>query len=98
MKLHVLEEVEEKQDNEESKEHYVVNYLKSMIALEEAMEPYKEQKKELRVEYIENGWLSKEEIWSAIKAFRMYQKAADLDAVNEMFDLIEKKFGPKEEV
>ena len=98
MKLHVLEEVEEKQDNEESKEHYVVNYLKSMIALEEAMEPYKEQKKELRVEYSENGWLSKEEIWSAIKAFRLYQKAADLDAVNEMFDLIEKKFGPKEEV
>ena len=98
MKLHVLEEVEEKQDNEESKEHYVVNYLKSMIALEEAMEPYKEQKKELRVEYIENGWLSKEEIWSAIKAFRMYQKAADLDAVNEMFDIIEKKFGIKEEV
>ena len=96
--LHVIEEVEEKKENEESKEHYVVNYLKSMIALEEAMEPYKEQKKELRSEYIENGWLSKEEIWSAIKAFRMYQKSADLDAVNEMFDLIEKKFGPKEEV
>jgi|TARA_B100000282_G_scaffold273081_1_gene228797 hypothetical protein len=96
--LQVVEEIEEKQDNEESKEHYVVNYLKSMIALEEAMEPFKEQKKELRAEYIENGWLSKEEIWSAIKAFRMYQKSADLDAVNEMFDLIEKKFGPKEEV
>ena len=95
--LQVVEEVEETQDNEESKEHYVVNYLKSMIALEEAMEPFKEQKKELRIEYIENGWLSKEEIWSAIKAFRMYQKAADLDAVNEMFDLIEKKFGPMEE-
>ena len=95
--LQVVEEVEETQDNEESKEHYVVNYLKSMIALEEAMEPFKEQNKELRIEYIENGWLSKEEIWSAIKAFRMYQKAADLDAVNEMFDLVEKKFGPMEE-
>ena len=96
--LQVVEEVEETQDNEESKEHYVVNYLKSMIALEEAMEPFKEQKKELRIEYIENGWLSKEEIWSAIKAIRMYQKTAELDAVNEMFDLIEKKFGQKEEV
>ena len=96
--LHIIEEVENKKDNEESKEHYVVNYLKSMIALEEAMEPFKEQKKELRTEYIENGWLTKEEIWSAIKAFRMYQKSADLDAVNEMFDLIEKKFGVKEEL
>ena len=89
---------EDNTENQKSKEEYIVNYLKSMIALEEAMEPFKEQKKELRIEYIENGWLSKEEIWSAIKAFRMYQKSADLDAVNEMFDLIEKKFGQKEEV
>ena len=85
-------------ENEKSKEEYIVNYLKSMIALEEAMEPYKEQKKELRSEFIENGWLTKEDIWSAVKALRMYQKSADLDAVNEMFDIIEKKFGQKEEV
>ena len=85
-------------ENQKSKEEYIVNYLKSMIALEEAMEPYKEQKKELRSEYIENGWLTKEDIWSAVKALRMYQKSADLDAVNEMFDIIEKKFGQKEEV
>tara|TARA_Y100001938_G_C7962740_1_gene365175 strand:+ start:345 stop:644 length:300 start_codon:yes stop_codon:yes gene_type:complete len=85
-------------ENQKSKEEYIVNYLKSMIALEEAMEPYKEQKKELRTEFIENGWLTKEDIWSAVKALRMYQKSADLDAVNEMFDLIEKKFGVKEEL
>ena len=62
------------------------------------MEPFKEQKKELRVEYIENGWLTKDEIWSAVKALRMYQKSQNLDSVNEMFDLIEKQFGPAEEV
>ena len=89
---------DENTENQKSKEEYIVNYLKSMIALEEAMEPYKEQKKELRTEFIENGWLTKEDIWSAVKALRMYQKSADLDAVNEMFDLIEKKFGIKEEV
>jgi len=89
---------DENTENEKSKEEYIVNYLKSMIALEEAIEPYKEQKKELRAEFIENGWLTKEDIWSAVKALRMYQKSADLDAVNEMFDIIEKKFGIKEEV
>ena len=81
-----------------TKEEHLANYIKTFVAIEDAMEPFKEQKKELRVEYIENGWLSKEEIWSAIKAFRMYQKSADLNAVNEMFDLIEKKFGSKEEL
>ena len=85
-------------ENEKSKDEYIVNYLRSMIALEEAIEPYKEQKKELRTEFIENGWHTKEDIWSAVKALRMYQKSADLDAVNEMFDIIEKKFGQKEEV
>lgn len=93
-----LEVVKDDNNEEETKEHYVVNYLKSMLALEEAMEPFKEQKKELRVEYIENGWLTKDEIWSAVKALRMYQKSQNLDSVNEMFDLIEKQFGPAEEV
>ncbi len=86
-------------NNEEvSKEQYVINYLKSMIALEEAMAPYKEQKKELRDEYVENKWLTKDEIWSAVKAFRLYNKAADMDDLNDMFDIIEKQFGAKEEV
>ena len=80
-------------EDESSKEHYIVNYLKSMIALEEAIEPYKEQKKELRSEYIENEWLTKDDIWAAVKAFRLYQQAADLDELNDMFQLIEKQFG-----
>ena len=84
------------EDNEVSKEQYVINYLKSMIALEEAMEPYKEQKKELRDEYVESKWLTKDEIWSAVKAFRLYNKAADMDDLNDMFDIIEKQFGSKE--
>ena len=39
---------DETAEDNKAKEEYIVNYLKSMIALEEAMEPYKEQKKELR--------------------------------------------------
>ena len=83
---------------EASKDQYVINYLKSLIALEDAMEPFKEQKRELRTEYVENGWLTKDDIWSAVKAFRLYKQAADLDELNDMFDLIEKQFGPTGEV
>lgn len=81
-----------------SKEQYVVNYLQSMLVLEQAMEPYKEQKKDLRTEYIENGWLTKEDIWSAVKAFRLYEKGADMDGLNEMFEAVEKQFGRKGEL
>ena len=84
-------------EEQAAKEQYIVTYLKSMIALEEAMEPFKEQKKDLRVEYIDNGWLSKDEIWSAVRAFRLYKQAADLDELNDMFDLIERQFGQTED-
>jgi len=87
---------DENKEEEITKEQYVISYLKSLLALEEAIEPYKEQKKELRVEYIENGWLTKDDIWSAIKAFRLYKKAADMDDLNDMFDIIEKQFGEQE--
>ena len=83
-------------EEEVSKDQYVIDYLKSLIALEEAMEPYKEQKRELRGEYIENNWLTKEDIWSAVKAFRLYKATADMDDLNDMFDLIEKQFGTPE--
>jgi len=92
--LTVLDGTTEETPEETTKEQYVVNYLKSMVALEEAIEPYKEQKKELRTEYVENGWLSKNDIWAAVKAFRLYKQAADLDELNDMFEVIEKQFGP----
>ena len=57
-------------DEEFSKEQLVVNYIKSMLALEQAMEPYKEQKKDLRKEYIDQGWLSKDEICVIIQRDR----------------------------
>jgi hypothetical protein len=92
----VLKVVGDNLTEEETKEQYVVTYLKSMLAIEEAIEPYKEQKKDLRKEYIENGWLSKDDIWAAVKAFRLYEKGADMDDLNDMFDAIEKKFGAKD--
>jgi len=94
--MNTLKLVDDNLSPEEAKEQYVVQYLKSMLAIEEAMEPYKEQKKDLRKEYIENGWLTKDDIWSAVKALRLYEKGADMDDLNDMFDAIEKKFGAKD--
>jgi len=87
----------DEQDNlDKTKEQYAISYLESMLALEEAMEPYKEQKKELRIEYLENEWLTKGDIWAAVKAYRLYEKGADMDDLNDIFDAVEKAFGTKE--
>jgi len=84
-----------KKNKEVTKDEYIIAYLKSMLTLEQAMEPYKEQKKELRGEYIENGWLTKADIWTAVSAYRLYEKGADMDDLNDAFDVVEKQFGTK---
>jgi len=84
-----------KKNKEVTKDEYIIAYLKSMLTLEQAMEPYKEQKKELRGEYIENGWLTKADIWTAVSAYRLYEKGADMDDLNDTFDIVEKQFGTK---
>jgi superfamily I DNA and/or RNA helicase len=43
--------------NEERK-RYVKEYIRSLKAIEDCIEPYKEQKRELRSEFRENGWLN----------------------------------------
>jgi hypothetical protein len=94
VELKILDQAD--QEKEVSKEEYAISYLKSLIAIEQAIEPYKEQKKELRKEYIENGWLTRHDIWSAIKAFRLYEQDADMDDLNDMFETVEKQFGSKD--
>ena len=80
---------------EVTKEERAISYLKSMMAIEKAMEPYKEQKKDLRKNYMENGWLTRQDIWNAVKAFRLYEQDADLDDLNDMFETVEQQFGEK---
>jgi len=89
---------EENETEEVTKEQYIISYLKSLVAIEQAIEPYKEQKKELRKEYIDNDWLTRQDIWSAVKAFRLYEQEADMDDLNDMFETVEKQFGEKDAV
>ncbi len=72
--------------NEERK-RYVKEYIRSMVAIEEAMEPYKEQKRDLRAEYKENGWLNTDEIRAAVKAYRLFKDNVNIDEVIENFEM-----------
>ena len=72
--------------NEERK-RYVKEYIRSMVAIEEAMEPYKEQKRDLRTEYRENGWLNTDEIRAAVKAYRLFKDNVNIDEVVENFEM-----------
>ena len=66
----------------------MIEYIRSLKAIEEAMEPYKEQKRELRKEYKEQNWLSKEEISMAVKAYRMMKSEVDMDQFTKVYNSI----------
>ena len=72
--------------NEERK-RYVKEYIRSLAAIEEAMEPYKEQKRDLRTEFKENNWLSTDEISAAVKAYRLFKGKVNIDEVVENFQM-----------
>jgi hypothetical protein len=72
---------------EDKRKQYVKEYIRSLVAIEDAMEPYKEQKRELRAEFKENGWLSAHEIRAAVKAYRLFKDNVDMDEVVENFNM-----------
>tara|TARA_R110002020_G_scaffold295713_1_gene511279 strand:- start:12042 stop:12293 length:252 start_codon:yes stop_codon:yes gene_type:complete len=72
----------------QQRKRYVKEYIRSLNAIEEAMEPYKEQKRDLRTEFRENGWLNTDEIRAAVKAYRLYKHKYNIDEVVENFGLI----------
>ena len=72
----------------QEKKRYVKEYVQSLKAIEDCIEPYQEQKRDLRSEFRENGWLNTDEIRAAVKAYRLYKGKFNIDEVVENFEMI----------
>jgi len=75
--------VEEVRDEKTEK---MIEYIKSLKAIEEAIEPYAEQKRELKKDFKEQGWLTGDEISMTVKAYRMMKNDVDIDQFVSVFD------------
>tara|TARA_Y100000004_G_C8846200_1_gene382682 strand:+ start:417 stop:665 length:249 start_codon:yes stop_codon:yes gene_type:complete len=73
----------------EQKQQYVKEYIRSLKAIEDCIEPYQEQKRELRSEFRNNGWLSTDEIRAAVKAYRLFKGKVDIEEVYDNFKLFD---------
>jgi hypothetical protein len=71
-------------------EEHLSNYVREFAAIEEAMEPYKEQRRDLRGSYDENSWLSKEEMRLAVKAYRLVKSDTDMEQLTEYFNRLKR--------
>ena len=72
----------------EEKKQYVKSYIRSLNAIERAMEPYKEQKHDLRKEFKDNSWLNTDEIRVAVKAYRLYKGDFNIDEVVDNYRIL----------
>ena len=81
----------EKADDAKSTEEHMADYIESLRVLEEEMEPFKEQKRELKTNYVENGWLTKGEISLAVKAYRLAKDDTDMSTLIDMVEALKKK-------
>ena len=68
----------------------IVEYIRSLKTLEDAMEPYKEQKRELRKDFKDQGWLNQTEQRLATKAYRLMKSEIDLDELYDVYEAVVK--------
>jgi len=79
--------------SDQTKEEFVVDFIKAFKAIEDEMEPFKEHKRDLRKNYVQNGWLTNDELRQAVRAYRMLKKGDDFDQFTDFFDQLSKKVG-----
>ena len=72
----------------EEKKQHVINLIKSYRAIDGAIQPYQDQRKELRTEYIENQWLTNNEISLVKKAYNAVKTKVDLDDLSSFMDIV----------
>ena len=89
--LNVSEDIEivgevEARSEQEKKQEKMIEYIRSLRAIEDAMAPFKEQKRELKAEFKEQGWLTGEEISLTVKAYRMMTADVDMDQFLSIYE------------
>ena len=67
---------------------HMIDFIKSVKAIEEAMAPYKEQLKDLKANYKENEWLDAKQQRTAVKIHRMIKDDVDMDEFIDLFNSI----------
>tara|TARA_Y100001973_G_C5200140_1_gene337023 strand:+ start:2510 stop:2794 length:285 start_codon:yes stop_codon:yes gene_type:complete len=72
----------------QERNRYIVQYIRSLKAIEDAMEPLKDQRRDLRNEYRRQGWLTRDELSTAVKAYRLMKGEVDFEQLTEHYDAL----------
>ena len=77
-----------------TKEERMIEYVRELRKIEDQMEPLKETKRQLKIDFKEAGWLSGDEISMTVKAYRMIKtKDFDFDEFSKVYESLAKLTG-----
>ena len=74
-------------------EDRIENFIKAFHENELAVKPFREFRSDLKKNYVENGWLTRQEISTAVKVYRFLNSDVDYDQFHNIYNEMEKKFG-----
>ena len=74
--------------DETAKAVHITEYIKSLSAIEDCIRPYQAQRRDLARNYVNNKWLSKEEIRLAKKAYRLMSDDIDFEQLGAFYDRV----------
>ena len=69
-----------------TKEQRAREFITSMVEIEEAMRPYREQRSDIKKNYVENGWLSKDEMKALVRAYRLQKEEIDFGQLDHFYN------------
>jgi len=76
-------------DKPKTKEERIKDFVKALAAVDQAMQPFKEQRADLKKNYVENDWLSKEDMKYVSKAYTLAKKSDfDIDKFVDAFNKV----------
>ena len=73
---------------EKTKEERLKDFIKSMATIDESIQPYKEQKSDLKKSYADNNYLTRGEQKIAMKAYRLIKDKTDFAQLDQFFEKI----------
>lgn len=82
---------EKRGDEEElTVEDHMRNYFKAFVEIDRAMEPFKEHKKALKQNYVDNKWLTREQMSLILRAYRDNENELDFKDYEDAFNLVKR--------
>ena len=74
-----------------SEEDHLKNFFKEMVTIDRTIEPLREHMIALKANYVENKWLSRDQMSMVLKAYRAHKTDLDLEALQNMVDMVQKE-------